>query len=61
VLGLIFVAAEELDKEGGEFFSGAAQGFAGEERVEDGIAGAAGVEGFGETEAGGFATERFEE
>jgi len=57
VLSLIFVSAEELDEEGGEFFGGAAEGFAGEERAEDGVFGDSGVEGFGELEAGGFIAE----
>ena len=58
---MIFVSAEELDEEGGEFFGGAAEGFAGEEGAEDGIAGDAGIEGLGEAQAGGLAAEVVED
>jgi len=60
-LGLIFVAAEKLDEKGGEFFGSAAEGLAGEEGAEDGIAGDAGIEGLGEAQAGGLAAEVVED
>jgi hypothetical protein len=60
VLRVVFIAAEELNEEGGEFFGGAAEGFAREEGAEDGVAGDASVEGFGEADAGVFAAQRAE-
>jgi hypothetical protein len=61
VLRVVFIASEELDEEGGEFFGGAAEGFAGEEGAKNGVSGDAGVEGSGEAEAGGFAAESGEQ